>query len=86
MTAKQSSGESKILKWLADEKHGNVPKRYIIQMKINHACELLRLEMYSVSQIAKLSGFSDIYFFSRQFKEYVGISPTDFIKKYHSSK
>ena len=62
------------------------PKKYIIQLKINHACDLLRLERYSVTQVAEICNFSDIYFFSRQFKEYMGISPTDFISKYKSSK
>ena len=66
--------------------HGVSPKKYIIQLKINHACELLRLERYSVTQVAQLSRFSDVYFFSRQFKEYMGITPTQFIKKYKSSK
>mgnify|MGYP003300878444 CR=1 FL=1 len=68
------------------EKYVLPPKKYIIQLKINHACELLRLERYSVTQIAEMSGFSDVYFFSRQFKEYIGITPTQFIKKYRTSK
>lgn len=68
------------------EKYGTSPKKYIIGMKINHATELLRLESYSVTGIAELSGFSDVYFFSRQFKEYVGLTPTEFAKKYKSSK
>ena len=68
------------------EKFGTSPKKYIIGMKINHATELLRLESYSVTKVAELSGFSDVYFFSRQFKEYIGLTPTDFVKKYRSSK
>ncbi len=71
---------------LFKEKYGMPPKKYIIQLKINHACELLRMEQYTVSQIAAMSGFSDVYFFSRQFKSYLGITPTAFIKKYVSSK
>ena len=71
---------------LFKEKYGISPKRYIIQLKINHACDLLRLGRYTVSQIAELCNFSDIYFFSRQFKQYMGITPTQFIKKYRSSK
>lgn len=68
------------------EKYGISPKKYIIQLKINHACELLRLERYTVSQIAELCNFSDVFFFSRQFKAYMGITPTQFIQKYKSSK
>ncbi len=71
---------------LFKEKYGISPKKYIIQIKINHACDLLRLERYTVTQIAELCNFSDVYFFSRQFKEYMGITPTEFIKKYKSSK
>lgn len=66
--------------------HGISPKKYIIQLKINHACDLLRLERYTVTQIAELCNFSDVYFFSRQFKEYMGITPTQFVNKYKSSR
>ena len=78
-------GESYFQK-LFKEIHGISSKKYIIQMKINHACDLLRLERYTVTQVAELSGFSDVYFFSRQFKDYMGITPTQFIKRYKSSK
>lgn len=74
------------LKRLFHEKYGVSPKQYMIRLKINHACELLRLGRYTVTQVAELCNFSDVYFFSRQFKEYMGITPTQFIKKYRSSK
>ena len=85
LAAACNMGESYFQK-LFKELYGISPKKYIIQLKINHACDLLRLERYTVTQIAELCNFSDIYFFSRQFKEYLGISPTDFINKYKSSK
>lgn len=66
--------------------YGVAPKRYIIQLKIEQACEMLRLESYTVTKIAEMCNFSDVYFFSRQFKEYMGITPTQFVKKYKSSK
>ncbi len=78
-------GESYFQK-LFKEIHGISPKKYIIQLKINHACDLLQLECYTITQIAELCNFSDVYFFSRQFKDYMGITPTQFIKRYKSSK
>ena len=78
-------GESYFQK-LFKEIYGISPKKYIIQLKINHACDLLRLERYTVTQIAELCNFSDVYFFSRQFKEYMGITPTQFVKRCRSSK
>ena len=71
---------------LFKEVYGMSPKKYVIGLKINHACELLRLDRYSVGSVAELCNFSDVYFFSRQFKEYVGLSPTAFAEKYRSSK
>ena len=62
------------------------PKRYILQLKMRYACDLLRGEEYSISQIADMCGYSDIYTFSHQFKTEFGISPMQFIKKYKSSK
>ena len=85
LAALSGIGESYFQK-LFKERFGISPKKYIIQLKINHACDLLRLERYSVSKVAELCNFSDVYFFSRQFKEYMQITPTQFIKKYRSSK
>lgn len=84
LAAACNMGESYFQK-LFKEIHGIPPKKYIIQLKLNHACDLLRLERYTITQIAELCNFSDLYFFSRQFKEYMGITPTQFIKKYRSS-
>lgn len=74
------------LKRLFHLRFGTSPKKYIIQMKINHASELLRLGRYTVTRVAEICNFSDVYFFSRQFKEYTGVSPAAFSKKYLSSK
>jgi AraC-like DNA-binding protein len=62
------------------------PKRYILQLKMNYACDLLQHGEHTVSQIADLCGYTDVYTFSHQFKIEFGVSPTQFIKKYKSSK
>lgn len=73
------------LKRLFIEKYALPPKKYIIRMRINYACELLK-EGATVTDTAAAAGFTDVYFFSRQFKEYMGISPTEYMKKYKSGK
>ena len=62
------------------------PAKYIIQLRINYSADLMRSGLYSVSQVSEICGYSNVYFFSRQFKEYMGITPSEFIKKYKSSK
>ena len=59
---------------------GISPKQYIIQLKMNHACDLLRTGQYTVSQASEQCGFRDVYFFSRQFKKYIGCPPSVFAK------
>ncbi|MBR2296596.1 MAG: helix-turn-helix transcriptional regulator [Clostridia bacterium] len=70
------------LKRLFKKKFGLSVKKYIIQKKVNYACELLMTHRYSVSQIADMCNFSDVYFFSKQFKAQTGVSPTEYIKKH----
>ena len=74
------------LKKLFLKKFAMPPIIYIIQLKINYACDLLRSNLYSVTQAAEICGYSDTHFFCRQFKIYMGITPTEFISKYKSSK
>ena len=74
------------LKKIFIKKFGIPPVKYIIQLKMNYACDLLRYGQYSITQIAELLGYSNVYYFSRQFKESLGMTPTEFVLKYQSSK
>ena len=51
------------------------PYQYIIQLRINAACEMLRDSKLSVSQIAELVGFQNVFFFSKLFKKHMKMSP-----------
>jgi AraC-like DNA-binding protein len=66
------------LKKLFLQRFGLTPKQYGLQLKLQYACDLLRAGNYSVSQVAEQCGFKDVYFFSRQFKSHIGLSPTAF--------
>ncbi|MEK8128722.1 AraC family transcriptional regulator [Paenibacillus filicis] len=50
---------------------------YIHFLRINRAAELLRTTQMSISEIALLIGYNDIYYFSRTFKKLKGASPTN---------
>lgn len=55
-------------------------REFILQARIDAARRLLLSSSHSVTRIAALAGFSDIYHFSRQFKQRTGRSPTQFRK------
>lgn len=63
------------------ERFGSSPICYINNMKITRARELLTSGMYSVSDAAILSGYSDFSHFSREFKKAVGVSPSKYEKE-----
>ncbi len=62
------------------------PGQYILRLKIHCACDLLQQEQFSVGQVALLSGFENVYYFSRVFKSQMHLTPTEFRQKYRSSK
>lgn len=59
---------------------GLSPLKYINNLKISRAKELLSFGECSVIEAAFLSGFHDECYFSRTFKKYTGVSPTEYKK------
>lgn len=52
------------------------PHQYIIQKRLWFARSILKSEQLDVSTVSILSGFSDIYSFSKAFKKHFGFSPS----------
>lgn len=69
------------VKRLFVRRFGVPPKAFVIGKKIDYACDLLLVGRMKIGEIALMCGYSDEYFFSRQFKKYVGLSPLQYIKK-----
>jgi len=57
---------------------GQSPQRYLIHARVGKAQHLLRESTRSVGQIAQALGYRDVYFFSRQFKQFTGQSPMEY--------
>lgn len=55
---------------------GVTPKEFSIRTRMQRAAHLLRESDLSVEQISRALGYADVYFFSRQFKQRFGQSPT----------
>lgn len=56
------------------------PYQYLLQKRLRYAVVLLKKGNTSISEIAMETGFSDIYAFSKAFKNTYGVSPSNFIK------
>ncbi len=50
-------------------------KQYLISLRLNYAENMLKSGEYSVSEVALQCGFSDIFYFSKLFKEKKGFRP-----------
>src|SRR5688572_1339049 len=57
---------------------GQSPQAFTVQAKINRACQLLTESTLTISQIADALGYEDIYFFSKQFKRKMNVTPTQY--------
>ena len=55
---------------------GFSPKDYLIYYRISKAVDLLRDRNLSVEMIASSIGYNDQYYFSKQFKQNVGMTPS----------
>ena len=53
---------------------------YYLSLKMERAKTLIRDERFSVSKTAEILNYSSIYTFSKAFKEFYGVSPTEFKK------
>lgn len=88
----ENYGKNLTLKELADYAQispsylGNIFKKitgkstidYLIDIRINKAKSLL-MDGLTVSETSKLTGFNDIFYFSKSFKKHEGISPSQYI-------
>lgn len=51
------------------------PLHYVIQLRLQWAVQELRNQNRTISEVADLAGFCDVFYFSKLFKQYFGVSP-----------
>ncbi len=66
---------------LFHEVMGKSPVRYLAELRLQRAKELLRDTTLSILEIAATVGIKNPYYFSRFFKKHAGLSPTDYRKE-----
>ena len=53
-------------------------KEYLMRVRIKEACRLMEKPDISITEVAYLCGFSDASYFSRVFKRFAGVCPSEF--------
>ena len=72
--------------WKFKKELGTTPSHYISLQRLRHAKQLLlNYPNYTVTQVAELCGYSNPFYFTNQFREYSGKSPTEF-RRFHLKK
>ena len=61
--------------------YGASPMQYIMNLRINYARDLLMTGELNVTEVSRLCGFDDIYYFSTVFKKKTGTTPTQFMRR-----
>lgn len=79
--AKMSSVSESYFRRLFREICGVSPNRYIINLRLEYASQLLQSQLYTVAEVGEKSGFSDIKYFSRLFKKQYHVTPHHYKKQ-----
>ena len=62
----------------------NTAKNYINELKLSKSKELIRNSTHTLSEISEMLGFASIHYFSKKFKLYFNISPTEYSKSIYN--
>lgn len=54
--------------------------KYVTDLRMKHACHLIRTTTLTIGEIAERTGYSDYFYFARTFKKHMGITPTEYRK------
>ncbi|MBE6538280.1 MAG: helix-turn-helix transcriptional regulator [Ruminococcaceae bacterium] len=61
------------------KKIGVTPIQYIVKLRMDRAIELLKTKRYTITEIADMCGYENVYYFSRVFKKHTGVAPRWYI-------
>ncbi|MBR3966318.1 MAG: helix-turn-helix transcriptional regulator [Clostridia bacterium] len=75
---------SQMRRCFANELH-STPTAYKNALRIEKAKRILCNDDINISEAAQRLGFENIYIFSKTFKKYAGISPTQFVKAFKNT-
>lgn len=61
---------------------GLTPGEYLLRVRMEQACRLLREGELNVSQVALRTGFNSVAYFDRRFRAHTGVSPSEYLAQH----
>lgn len=58
---------------------GMSPRQYLLKLRMERAVEMLKQQVYTITEISLSLGYPDLYSFSRAFHNYYGMSPSRYL-------
>lgn len=74
------------LRHVFKQSFGESPLNYLVKRRLDAACELLKQTDMPIGEIARRVGLDNVYYFSRLFRQKIGITPTAYRKKRENDK
>lgn len=68
------------LKRFCNRQYGCAPITYLISLRISEAKRMIRETSMNFTQIAEALGFGSVHYFSKQFKDKTGVTPSEYAK------
>lgn len=59
---------------------GITPNEFVRKVRLKNSLKLLKSESYQISEVAYMSGFNDVVYFRKCFKDEYGMAPSDYAK------
>lgn len=60
------------------------PNEFIRKIRLRNSIQLLLTGSYNISEVAYMSGFNDVVYFRKCFKEEYGMAPSEYIKNFQN--
>ena len=79
--AEEAGYSPSYLTTLFRKKTGYSPSSYFSHLKIAKACEYLDFSKHKIKEISFLMGYTDPYYFSKDFQKKIGLSPRNYRKR-----
>lgn len=78
LLAKKSFISEVYFRKLFQKEFGISPQKYLIQLRIQYAADLISSGYYSLKEVAAIAGYRDYKYFSVEFKRLLGVSPSEY--------